>query len=181
MAILQGKPEEIQAWLDRGGDPNAYDEDLHHSLLSYLMESGTDDVRRLKITRMLFAHGADLQRSPGVLTTAVSQHRAPEMIKLLLEHTTDVDDTTGWLGGWTALAMAARNGDTVTVKLLLDAGADPTKRLDNGDTALDVARKGNNRESVQILEKATAAWKPRPAVTAPPTRSGTRPATNSRG
>jgi ankyrin repeat protein len=57
-----------------------------------------------------------------------------------------------------ALVYAAGNNNVEIVKLLLEKGADPTRRDFEGKTALDRAREYKNIEAVKILE---ANGKPR--------------------
>lgn len=51
--------------------------------------------------------------------------------------------------GTTALMMAARSGVPGSVKLLLSAGADPTKRNKYGETAVDYARHGEESDALE--------------------------------
>lgn len=57
-----------------------------------------------------------------------------------------------------ALVYAAGNNNVEIVNLLLERGADPTRRDFNGKTALDHARENKNIEVIRILE---ANGKPR--------------------
>ncbi|MAE64393.1 MAG: hypothetical protein CMJ18_08985 [Phycisphaeraceae bacterium] len=53
--------------------------------------------------------------------------------------------------GQSALAAAAGNGFTNVCKLLLEAGADPTRRDEEGRDACDAARRGQHEEVVRLL------------------------------
>ena len=56
--------------------------------------------------------------------------------------------------GGTALMLAAANGHTETVKLLLDRGANINVRDNEGKTALVWAREKGHTEIVQLIEAA---------------------------
>ena len=58
--------------------------------------------------------------------------------------------------GWTALHWAVSSRyDPAKVRLLLDYGADKTIRNNDGETALDVARKNNRTECIKVLGSYT--------------------------
>jgi ankyrin repeat protein len=56
--------------------------------------------------------------------------------------------------------MAAQYGNALTVKLLLDAGADPALRNQQQLSALDFARKGERADSAELIEVALRASLP---------------------
>lgn len=58
--------------------------------------------------------------------------------------------------GWTLLHQQASVGHLACVKLLLDAGADPTIRTENGRTALDLAMLLNWPDVVELLTNASS-------------------------
>jgi ankyrin repeat protein len=55
-------------------------------------------------------------------------------------------------GGVTALHLAARRGDETIVDMLLLRGADATRRSDDGDTPVDLAREGGHAALARLLE-----------------------------
>ncbi|NBR95459.1 MAG: ankyrin repeat domain-containing protein [Proteobacteria bacterium] len=55
--------------------------------------------------------------------------------------------------GATALMLAAIEGHTEVVKLLLDKGADVNSRLETGETALILAAQGGHKEVMELLIK----------------------------
>lgn len=73
---------------------------------------------------------------------------APDVAELLLKAGVPVDQPTD-SDGRTALLQAACMGYVGHVKLLLNAGANPTLRPD-GTSALDCARKGRENTRLQI-------------------------------
>jgi ankyrin repeat protein len=70
-------------------------------------------------------------------------------IRRLLQHGAKPDPID--LGGVTPLMLAASMGELACVKLLLDAGADPTRKDTKGRTALDAAR--SHRRSWRSIAK----------------------------
>ena len=63
----------------------------------------------------------------------------------------DVNDTDEI--GYTALHAAALNGHFDIVKLLVEHGAQPTAKIDSGETPLDLARQVDQIEIVAFLEE----------------------------
>jgi hypothetical protein len=58
--------------------------------------------------------------------------------------------------GFTALHLAAQGGRAEAIRLLLQAGADPSIRNNNGRTPLDVARYHGRQPCILLLEAAIA-------------------------
>jgi hypothetical protein len=93
--------------------------------------------------------GADVNK-PGwapLHYAATSGHL--EVIRLLLEEHAYIDAASP--NNTTPLMMAAHYGTPEAVKLLLEAGADPTLRNDPGMTAIDFAHRGNRVESADLI------------------------------
>jgi ankyrin repeat protein len=57
--------------------------------------------------------------------------------------------------------MASHYGTASAVKLLLEAGADPMLKNDQGLTALDFANKANRSESADIISAFVRARQPK--------------------
>jgi len=55
--------------------------------------------------------------------------------------------------------MAARGGHLATVTLLLEEGADPTLKNENGDTAISWAEKGRQTEIADLIRARINARK----------------------
>jgi hypothetical protein len=88
--------------------------------------------------------------------------QAPAMVRLLLEHHAYIDAESP--NGTTPLMMAAHYGNPVVVKLLLEEGADPLLKNQQGLTAIDFARRANRAEVAEIIaafvraKQATGRW-----------------------
>ncbi len=88
--------------------------------------------------------------------------QAPAMVRLLLEHHAYIDAESP--NGTTPLMMAAHYGNPTVVKLLLEEGADPSIKNQQGLTALDFAHRANRAEVAEIIaafvraKQATGRW-----------------------
>ena len=78
-----------------------------------------------------------------------------DVIKRLLHEGADVNRQIRFFKN-TPLHMAAEYNKTEAVRLLLDNGADINLKNDNNKTALDVARKGSEVESLLLLLQQSA-------------------------
>lgn len=74
-----------------------------------------------------------------------------DVVALLLERGCPVD-TRAASTAYTALHLAAHDGNTALVRLLLEAGAERRLTIESGESALDLARKGGHHEVVRLLE-----------------------------
>lgn len=155
ITTLFGKgPAGVKRWLDRGGDPNAFDPQLKSTPLDYAVTGPLREPNRTAITRLLLENGADAT-GKGLLTSAVYSGRDVEFLKLLVEHGADVNGK-GWRRGYTPLLIAAERGTAEQVKYLLSQGADLKARLDSGEDALALATKAKNAAAVALLKEANA-------------------------
>lgn len=131
------------------------------------------------LVRCLIESGADvtaLCKGKSALHEAVI-HRDTPMVLLLLDAASKQAPALGagtWGGtamgtplpladfvncaardGWSALGLAARAGDAAIVQALIDAGADKAAVMQNGKSALDIAkgqRSARAAEVVRLLE-----------------------------
>jgi hypothetical protein len=98
----------------------------------------------------------------------------PDTISTLLEYGINIDADNK---GWTALQLAALNGHTDIVAILLNKGANSSVANRDGQTALDIARaEGHERIVAFILETEFQAGDPPPLPTPPPTPPSAPPA-----
>lgn len=72
-----------------------------------------------------------------------------DMVRLLLEHHAYIDAESP--NRTTALMMAARYGQPAVVKLLLEEGADPFLRNEQGLSAIDFARLANRPDAADLI------------------------------
>jgi hypothetical protein len=176
-AIKQDEEGQVTTLLKRGFDPNTSDPAGVPGLLLAMKESAFKvanalldhpkikvEVRNaadesplmlaalkgeLALCQRMIRKGADVNK-PGwapLHYAATSGH--VDVMRLLLEEHAYIDAASP--NNTTPLMMAAHYGTPEAVKLLLEAGADPTLRNDPGMTAIDFAHRGNRVESADLI------------------------------
>ena len=78
------------------------------------------------------------------------------MMRLLLEHEAYIDAEAP--NGNTPLMMATRYASPLSVKLLLEEGADPVLVNHANESALDMAVKGDHAQSAFYLRAFIESW-----------------------
>jgi ankyrin repeat protein len=132
----------VELLLSVGADPNHKDR-IGWTPLMWAVSYGPAD--RPEIVKSLLSAGADVNARDGSRNTALmlaAAGNSAALAKSLLDAGVDVD-------------LASVKPATV-VKLLLGAGADASAKNQSGETALDLARRKNQTEIVQLLKKAGA-------------------------
>ena len=114
---------------------------------------------RPPIVQALIAHGAiENARKPkhvvGPLHTAARRDNI-DLLRALLEAGVPPDATFG-PPGYTALMGACKTGKPRAARLLLQAGANPNARTDDGHTPPSLALEGDHAEVVEALEEVGA-------------------------
>lgn len=106
---------------------------------------------QLHEAQRLIARGAEVNK-PGWAPLHYAASNAGDnltMVKLLLEHHAYIDAESP--NGTTPLMMAARYSTPALVQLLLDEGADPSIKNEQGLTARDFAQQAGRHASAQLL------------------------------
>ena len=119
------------------------------------------------VVRLLLARGADVNtvasaKSPFVKNgpiglasftalTVAAAYGGPETIQALLDHGANVNarDSRGMTP--LMLAISTDRADPRVIRLLLAKGADPNIKSDNGETAVDWAKKFQNAQAMEAL------------------------------
>ncbi len=182
-AIIRDNPTTISDLLRRGFDPNTPNAHGDKGLLLALqresdrvffalLESPQVDVNahnargetplmlaaikgNLPAVQALLARGADVNQ-PGwaplhyAASGGTPQHA--QIVALLLEHSAYIDAASP--NGSTPLMLAARYGSDAIVQLLLQEGADPTLKNQQGLTARDFALGAEREHTAALIDTA---------------------------
>lgn len=89
-------------------------------------------------------------KSAALWASAFGKVRA---LKAILAVESTVKDETDPVGGNSALHWAVLHRELDTIRVLLEAGADPTVRNRNGESALEIAREMRLREAIAMMEE----------------------------
>jgi ankyrin repeat protein len=93
-------------------------------------------------------------RDHETILLRVSAKGFTELAQLLIDHGAQVNAKTTYLA--TPLMTACRDRNTPMVKLLLANKADVTIKDENGETALDHAKRADAQDIVALLQQAGA-------------------------
>ena len=189
-AIQRDDPQSLSALLRRGFDPNTLDakgqsglflalRDPSPKVVDVLLKTPKIKVEtrtpqdesplmmaamrgELKLAAALIDKDADVNKTGWTpLHYAASRTQGDQLgvAKLLLENAAYIDAASP--NGSTPLMMAAMYGNTSTLKLLLDEGADPTLKNQLGLTAVDFAQRADRKEMVELIGAAIRARQPK--------------------
>ena len=113
----------------------------------------------LDLSKALIAKGADVNKTGWTpLHYAATRGHLPVM-SLLLDNHAYIDASSP--NNTTPLMMAAFYGTPFAVKLLLEAGADPLIKNDQGLSAIDFAHKNSRADSAEIVAAFVRAKQPK--------------------
>jgi uncharacterized protein len=111
------------------------------------------------LAKKLIDRGADVNKTGWTpLHYAATSGHLP-IIELLLEQHAYIDAESP--NGSTPLMMAAHYGSPAAVKLLLEAGADPTLKNQLGLTAIDFANRANRKDAADLISASIRSTRPR--------------------
>lgn len=103
----------------------------------------------LALCQLLIQKNADVNKPGWAPLHYAATNGHLEVMQLLLEENAYIDAASP--NGTTPLMMAAMYGTPSAVKLLLEAGADPTLKNIQGLSALDFANRGSRKDSAEIV------------------------------
>ena len=115
-AAYNGKVDSVNWLLDKGENPNFSFTETGENALHYAISKTSEMTEREEIVSMLIAAGADVNKKTTVGKATLCFMR------------------DAYLKGETPLHRAAAYGSSAIVKMLLDAGAEPSMKDANGDT-----------------------------------------------
>jgi len=113
----------------------------------------------LDLAKKLIERGADVNKTGWTPLHYASTNGHLPIMELLLEHHAYIDAESP--NGSTPLMMAAHYGTPAAVKLLLEAGADPTLKNQLGLTAIDFAHRANRKDSVELIAASVRSAQPK--------------------
>ena len=148
-AAKRGDAEMAQALIDAGADLFAGT----RPPLVWAVEEGN-----VETLRCLLEHGAGKVKEIAGAALGSAAARGPiEAVQLLLDSGADPNAPSP-IAGYTPLMLAcySENVSAETVKLLLEKGAKPEAKGQNGETALSLAKKRGNTAIVELLKHAGA-------------------------
>lgn len=186
-AIARDNADEITQLLARGFDPNTVNPKGVPGLLVALQEPSpkaaaalldhpdleaevrtAQDESPLMLAALrgytalcakLIERDADVNKPGWAPLHYASTNSHIEIIRLLLDNHAYIDAASP--NGSTPLMMAAMYGNASAVKMLLEAGADPTLKNGVGLTAIEFASRVKKAESVEILAAFIRARRPK--------------------
>ena len=189
-AIKQDDAPTVRQLLSRGFDPNTIDPKGQNGLYLALQEPSPKVAQvlaewpktnvnmlnaqgesvlmiaalkgNLEAAASLVKRDADVNKTGWAPLHYAATGGSLPILSFLLEQHAYIDAESP--NGSTPLMMAAMYGTPEAVKLLVDAGADPLLKNQQGLTAIDFARRASRTESVDLLaaairrKQATGKW-----------------------
>jgi len=165
LACTNGSDAMVARLLDAGADPNLRPEGRETALMTSAW-TGNLTIVELLIARGALVNATEAERSQTALMWAVAE-RHPQIARFLLDHGADVHARTlaprrpartmYLFGGgppslsYTPLLFAARVGDTESMRVLLDAGADVDDVAGDGLSALALATVRGHTAAAMLL------------------------------
>lgn len=186
-AVKSDNAAAVRELLRRGFDPNTRDPQSQTGLLLALREPSpkvalvlieapqTDvEARNAKdesplmmaalkgqqeFVAKLIARDADINKPGWAPLHYAASTGQIAIMRVLLEKHAFIDAQSP--NGTTPLMMAAMYGTTEAVKLLIDEGADPLMRNEQGMTAADFGQRGNRPDAVELVTGAMRTRQPK--------------------
>lgn len=185
-AIVKDDVSVVSALLERGFDPNTPNPAGDRALLIALRVGSTKVIPVLLAQAKLDVEARNRQDESALMIASLKG--MTDMVRLLLDKEADVNKP-GWTplhyaatgghlqimqllldnhayidaaspNGSTPLMMAAMYGTPSAVKLLLEAGADPLLKNQQGLTAIDFAQHADRPDSLNIIAAFIQSHKP---------------------
>ena len=140
-----GAPDLLKIVLDAGADPNLRDPRTGSAL-----ELAVATYESLQDTELLLDYGADVDgRDADGYTPLMVATGELEIAQLLVRHGANVNAVT--VTGWSVLMAAVVHGTPSLIRFLLEKGADPELKDEDGMTALAHAVRTNREENAAML------------------------------
>lgn len=150
LAASAGHTDIVELLLSRSAQIEAQSDRTKDTALSLACASG-----RQEVVELLLKRGANKEHRNVSDYTPLSQAASGgyvNIIRLLLEHSAEINSRTGSKLGISPLMLAAMNGHTESVLLLLEKGGDVNAHIEtNRNTALTLACFQGRHEVVAVL------------------------------
>lgn len=180
-AVNKGDAKGVQAWLNRGMDPNSVDpkgftllmlaaRENHREVATVLLDRKAKINQRtafgdtalmlacfkghLEMARMLVARGAEVQHAGWSPIHYAAWEGRTEVIRFLLEKGADKNAIAA--NGYTPLMIAVYNKHLAATQALLHADVEVNVRGPKGETALGIALPKGEAEMIELLKRAGA-------------------------
>jgi ankyrin repeat protein len=114
---------------------------------------------QLEIAKELIARDADVNKPGWAPLHYAATHGHIAVMQLLLDNDAYIDAESP--NKTTPLMMAASYGTAEAVKLLLDAGADPTLKNIQGLSAIDFAQRNSRKDVADLIAGAVRSQQPK--------------------
>jgi uncharacterized protein len=111
------------------------------------------------LAKKLIERGADVNKPGWTPLHYAATSANLELMELLFANNAYIDAESP--NGTTPLMMAAQYGSAAAVKRLLDEGADPTLKNQQGLTAIDFAYRASRTEAADLIAGAVRSTKPK--------------------
>lgn len=160
LAIREGSPNVARFLVEQ---PSVQVETRNHNGESPLMMAALKGD--LAMAKRLIERKAEVNKpgwAPLHYAATLSEPISTAMVRLMLDHHAYIDAESP--NRTTPLMMAAQYGLPQVVKMLLEEGADPMLQNEQGLSAIDFARLGNRKDSVDLIasfvraRQATGTW-----------------------
>ncbi len=112
-----------------------------------------------QLCEALIVRGADVNKPGWTPLHYAATNGHLSVINLLLENYAYIDAASP--NGTTPLMMAAHYGNPTTVRMLIEAGADPLLKNDQGLSAIDFAQRAQRQDSADIIAAAIRSLQPK--------------------
>ena len=151
MAAHDGKHRVVEVCLESGMDVNETNAD-GFTPLAMAAYNGHDKIVELLIKNKAEVDTPDLKgNTPLSHAASCGEASAPRTVKVLLDAGAEINAVDNG-EHFTALMMAAAEGNLEVVKLLLEEGADKSMVDTDGESAAHFARLNGHTEIVELLE-----------------------------
>ena len=158
----------LQMLFEKGVDPYEVDDDgdtaLHHAAMYFrkndipcILEYGGSSLKRVREGKdRETAYETAKSWGECALEKFKTKASAPRKLRLVTLDV-DINEIIDPMTGWTSLHEAAAICDSLDIEALLEKGADPTIRDNNGETPYELAERTIN-EVLELLKPEPLPW-----------------------